>query len=961
MNILKRWLALLLMVMLWLPVTSVAQRKISGTIQDKRTQEPLPGAVIALQGSTIGSIAGADGTFTISLLDTNIDPVFRVTCVGYRPLLLPLGAAYTLDVLLEQDQTQLDEVVVTGQGLSVSKRRLSTNVVSIGEKDIENQPSTRLDQLLQTQLPNAQIRLTGGQSGATSIIRSRGVNSAFLSSTPIIYVDGVRLDNLNTSTNLSLNLSGSRSQGTATSAIADIPVENIEKIEFINGGAATTLYGSDAANGVIQIITKKGGSEKTDVTFETRLGAQTPTNDFLYFKRTPELLLQNGFFQQYNLAINGGQGPFGYSFSGNYLNSQGTLIFNQNQNQRFDFRTGFRAGLGKKVTYESSFSFVRSNFRRVRNGNAGGYTGLWFTESGASLITGPGFNNRLDELNDTDFERIKAYAQRAEELQNNQTTINRFQTSQVFKYLPLSNLTVKGTAGLDYRVQRELGITTNEYLHHIGGNTTGQGSIANYDRKYLGLTLELNGQHEARWNQFSVLTTLGGQLFRNDDHQIEYRGDNIRDGAQTISLAATRSSNEYLAQVVNYGVYVQENIGYQDKLFIDVGLRGDGNSAFGKNIGVQYYPKVGFSYIPSVEKYFQPVQRVVSSAKIRANIGEAGNFPTPFANERTVQLVGFQNDQAAFFGQAGNADLRPEKTRTIEAGVELGFFKNRILLNTGFYHSLTRDALFVVPPAPSTGENNQLRNIGRILNRGFEINTTLIPVQTKELEVRVRFALNTLHNEVLSSGGAAPFNLNGFSARTIQTVVQEGYPIGFLRGNVGVFGPEGTLQSTTVQSYLGTTLPTLFGNLGLNVQYKSWAFFANADYQRGAYANSFDRQFRFNYGVDNEGVPQAEIDKNKRTNWLNFTNIFTEKTDFLKVRVIGVNYKVRPKLRDRRIRTLSVGFTAENPFNFATSSFDPEATISGAAQGQGGATTGGISYATYSVSRQFVGTLRIQF
>jgi hypothetical protein len=221
--------------------------------------------------------------------------------------------------------------------------------------------------------------------------------------------------------------------------------------------------------------------------------------------------------------------------------------------------------------------------------------------------------------------------------------------------------------------------------------------------------------------------------------------------------------------------------------------------------------------------------------------------------------------------------------------------------------------------------------------------------------------VNTLYNNVEDAGGVPPFNINGFSARTIQTVVEQGHPVGYLRGNYGVFGPDGVLASTLAQQNLGTTIPNLFGSMGLNFRYKQLSFFANADYQKGAYANSFDRQFRFNYGAGNEGIPQAEIDKNKRLNWLNFTNMFTEKTDFIKVRMIGMTYSWKPAMFRKVVKSANIGFSAVNPFNFAASSFDPEATISGSAQGQGGATTGGISYATYSAPRQFLGTLRLNF
>ncbi|WP_040628153.1 TonB-dependent receptor domain-containing protein [Mucilaginibacter paludis] len=938
-----------------------AAMSVYGVVTDKRTGITLPGVNVKVKGMLSGTQTDGKGVYKLTIPQDKEDVSISFSYIGYKLKEVPVArnsGSISINIQLEEDNLGLDEVVVTGQGMDISKRRLSSNVVSISEKDLRDIPAQRIDQLLQAKLPNAQIRLTGGQAGATSIIRSRGVNSAFISSTPIIYVDGVRMDNLNTKA----TLGGGSTTGAAISSISDIPMDNIEKIEFVNGGAATTLYGSDAANGVIQIITKKGGADKTDITLETQMGVETPTADYLHFKRTKDLLFENGFYQKHHLSLNGGDSNFGYSFSGGYQNSTGTQIYDQNSNQRIDLRTGLRANLGSKVTYESSFSYINNRYKRNRNGNQGGYTGLWFAESGASAITGPKFKNDLDNLTDAEYAAIKTYVDEAESLQNNGISVNRFQTSQVFKYQPLKNLTFKATGGVDYRAQTQQVVTTNQYLSYTTNtNITDQGSIDNYDRNYLGLTFELNGQYTAKINDFSFITTAGTQLFRNEDHQIEYLGSNIRDGAQTIGIAATKTSDEYYLKVVNYGVYLQENVGYKNKAFLDLGLRGDGNSAFGKNIGVQYYPKVGFSYIPSAEKYFDAISKVVSSAKVRGNYGLAGNFPTAFANERTIAFVGFNGAQAASFGQPGNASLKPEKTATYEAGVDLGFLNDRVILSAGFYHSITNDALFVVPPAPSTGETSQLQNVGKILNRGLEFNTVLTPLKSADYSLKFNLSVNTLYNMVLSSGGAAAFNINGFSARTVQTVVQEGYPVGYIRGNYAVFNSAGLITSTTAQQDLGTTIPNLFGSMGLNFQYKSFNFFTNADYQKGAYAVSFDRQFRFYYSASTEGIPQAEIDKSGRTRWLDITNRFVEKTDFIKVRTIGANYTFKPKIWKGAVRGVNLGFSVVNPLNFATSSFDPEATISGSSQGQNGATTGGISYSTYSAPRQFLTSLRVNF
>lgn len=869
------------------------------------------------------------------------------------------GQKNSMLIRLVQKTNQLDEVVVTGQGAAIAKKRLSTIVTTIKSSDLENIPSSRFDQLLQSKLPNAQIRLTGGQSGATSIVRSRGVNSAFLNSMPIVYVDGVRMDNLNTAA----SIGGGSTQGAAISSIADIPMDNIDRVEYVNGGAASTLYGSDAANGVIQIFTKKGSKSGTSITVDAQLGIEKSTNDFLYFNRTKDLLFEDGLYQKYHVAVNGGTDKFGYSFAGNFLNSSGVMLHDQNRNRKIDFSSGFRAQLGKNVNYESSFMFVNNQYKRNRNGNQGGYTGLWFAESGASANTGPRFNNKIDELTDSAFQVMKAYVDEAERLQNDQIRVNRFTTSQTFKYTPLKDLVVKAVGGIDYRVMRDQAIQTNQYLTHTTGKPViDQGNISNTERKYMGITLELNGQHTLKLGDFSMVSTLGGQFFRTDDQQVSYTGTNIRDGALMIRDAAVRNANEIYTEIVNYGVYLLENIGYKNKLFLDLGIRGDGNPAFGKNIGTQYYPKAGVSYMISEEPWFEPLQKIFYSARLRGSYGVAGNLPPSWTNERTITFTGFQGDQAAYFGQPGNDNLKPEKTTTAEAAIDLSFLNDRIRLSAGYYRSVTNDALFYVPPTPSTGQSqSQLFNVGEILNRGWEFSTTLVPVKTKDWNASVNLSVNTLYNNVVSSGGVAPFNINGFSARTIQTVVQQGFPVGFIRGNYGTFSKDGVLENTVAQSYLGTTIPDLFGSMGINVQYRKFTLFANADYQSGAYANNWDAQFRFNYGASNSGIPQGEIDKNGRLNWLSFTNMFIEKTDFIKVRTIGLLYTFKPASKNSVIRGMTIGFSAVNPLNFASSSFDPEATISGSAQGQGGATTGGISYATYSAPRQFIGSVKLNF
>ncbi len=277
---------------------SLQQVRIQGKVLDEQSL-PIPGATLMLTSENRGTATDFDGNFSMSLNTSDLPVELKVTFVGYKTRYIPVTEAVNnLQIILEASTESLNEVVITGQGADVRKKRLSTSVVTINEDELNKISAQRIDQKLSAELPNAQINLTGGQAGATSIIRARGVNSAFLSSTPIIYLDGVRMDNLNTQMQL-----GGTSQGSAISALADIPMDNIEKIEYINGGAATTLYGSDAANGVIQIFTKKGGKLGTSLTLEAESGVETPTNDYLYFDRTDDLLFRNGFYLRVVLEI----------------------------------------------------------------------------------------------------------------------------------------------------------------------------------------------------------------------------------------------------------------------------------------------------------------------------------------------------------------------------------------------------------------------------------------------------------------------------------------------------------------------------------------------------------------------------------------------------------------------------------------------------------------------------------
>jgi TonB-dependent starch-binding outer membrane protein SusC len=948
------------------PVLAQATGTIEGTVTSERALQPLAGVQVTVEGLGLGALSGQNGRFSIANVPAGEHEV-RAQRIGFgsvtRTVTVAAGAVVTLDLTLTERVVDLEAMVVTGQGSEISRRRLSTNIDIISSEDIQASPAGRLDQLLQASLPSVQVRIASGQPGSTSIMRGRGPVSANRGSTPVIYVDGVRVDNLNSQAELSLNTSGSRSTGTQTSSIADIPLENIDRIEYIPGGAATTLYGSDAANGVIQIFTARGTPGATELSVESEVGVETPIKKYFHFPQTVDLLYRNGLSQRYRVSGRGGSGDVTWSFSGSVQDREGYRIGN-NASRNYQARTGVSAGVTDNLTYDGTFSFGWNHYDRTRDGNAGSYTPLWLLEGGR--IFALGFNNRLNEATSSELDDLRQFLNRAEELQDFRVQVARFQTSQTMRWEPRGDLTFRALAGVDHRTSNERGIQTNEFLVHtqvFAAGTDDRGSIANYDRRFLGLTLEGGAQHRMERGPVSLISNVGGQLFRTDDTQAERLALNVRDGSETVRGAGTTSADDVYLSVVNYGAYLQQNIGLHDRYFLELGIRGDGNSAFGDDVGVQYYPKVGLVYDLGAEPFYAGafMAEWIPEIRLRANYGAAGNFPPPFTHDRTVDFASYLGQQAVTLGNPGNPLLKPEKTHTIEFGGDLEAADGRITLQANWYDARTRDALFLAPSAPSTGEGLQLQNVGEIKNSGMELRLSGEVVQRPDLSVRLTGSYNTLNNEVVDAGGTPVFAISGHSAGTIQSVIQVGLPVGALRGNKATFGPDGTIVSSEPISFLGSPLPDRFGSLGMDVRVgRNLRLSTTADWQTGAQMHSFNRQFRYLHGLDDPALPPAMLEEDRAANWLQMTDQFVEDTDFLKVRNISASYALPEHLAPGFARSIDLGLSIHNPFGWWTSSFNPESDYSGA-QSQGGATVGGFNYAGDPSPRTFMTNVRVRF
>lgn len=921
-------------------------RQVSGRVTSATDGSPISGASVSVVGTSTATQTDGSGSYSISVSNSS---VLSFSYIGYENRRVTVGNQAVINVQLVDESETLEEVVVTGQGLGIEKKRLSTTVDVITAKDLESVPNVRLDQLLQAKLPSAQIKLTSGAPGTASQFRSRGYVSANSSSTPVIYVDGVRVDNLNSNAALFNDTGGANS-----SAISDIPAESIERIEFIKGGAATTLYGSDAANGVLQIFTKKGSTGSNAITFETQLGAVKGTTDFLRYSQTGDILFRTGLLQSYRLGLTGGNDKTSYNFSGNIYDNGG--YSKVSGEKRYSLRTNLSTKVSDKLTYDGSFAFISSSFNRDHNANSsfGLFGGL---ESG-------GYGN-LSEMTAEETADVRESIHGILPLVRNDENIKRFQSSHALTYKPVENLALKATLGFDNRQSLQKAIASNAYLIALGFEAPGtddQGYIDQYNRDFLGLTGDFNAQHKAEAGDFSFISTLGGQVFRNTDNQIELNAKNVTEGSLLLKNSAEVTGEDFQRIVVNYGMYVAENIGFKDKLFLELGLRLDGNSAFGDNVGLQAYPKVGLAYDLGSEQFFQNwmPNREISLVKFRLNYGKSGLFPTPFANVRTIASNAYLSSPSFTLSIPGDDDLRPEKMSTYEGGIDLGLFGNRANFSATYYQSTTKDALFNAPFSPSTGLPNQLRNLGEISNRGWELATNLRVLEQQDFQLNANASLNILsENKVLSTGGAPEFSTGGFAF--LGGFVKEDFPVGFLRGSMPTFDADGNLESVENNAFLGNPTPKNWGSFGLTFTYKKrLSLSTNLDYQTGGSIVNLDEVLRFFSGYQDDRIPENALPA-AEANFTQFGGVWVEKSDYLKFRNISVSYQIPAQYLGRAIKGAEIGFMAINPINFYASKIDGEIDGSGGPASQGGVFPGGFGYGTESAPRQFLGSLRLKF
>ena len=898
---------------------------ISGVAQDGVTYENLIGVNVFIPNLNTGSSTDLEGHYTIKNIPEGTYTIV-VRYVGYKQLtesvVVRANQITELNFSMQQTAIQLEELVVTGQGVATERRKLTSTVETINADEIRNAPVETVDQLLQGRVPGLSAFNSSGMPGTSGRVAARGLKSALSNATPVVYVDNVRVDNQD-AFRLALDTGGAES-----SSLADLVIGEIDKIEVIKGGAASTLFGSDAANGVIQIFTKKGVPGIARWKVNVTSGYDLANTKFVTEDYIKNNVFQDGYFQAYSFDVSGGEKNFTYNLGGKTYMNDGVFVENIARSKNYSFNGGFRALLSDKSTLEMSTSYTKSQYNRTNNNNLPTAPYGGFEDGGYG-----------DQLGYTDHDRDSVLAIMLTDKINDD--IDRFRTALNLDHKPIENFTNRFTFGLDYRKNEE-----REFVPKKSGTFFFQenGYVYRADREYLSVTLAYAGSYILpKWGEIQQTLAFGFQGFRVEDRESAAQGENFAiPGTEDFDNASLIDAQESNRQLFSGGIYFVDQIGLFDKIFIDLGIRADGNSTFGDNVGMQYYPKAGIAYNISEEPFFPTsIKSVVSTLKLRSSWGMTGNFPPPFTRDRTYSANSFLERSGLGFNNPGNEDLKPEKTSSIDAGFDMGLFSDRVSIEFNYFQQLTNDALFLVPRDPASGFGLQYTNVGEISNEGLEFSIFAQIYKSQNFAANARFSIATLENKVESLGGSAPFNLAGFTF--LPRRVEEGYPLGVFRVNVPIKDSEGNFSGDFEQKLMGNPLPKQSGSFSFNItMFRNINISSLTEFAFGHQIVNLKKTLRYFRGTEDAAdvVPENYSFESASSIWL-------EDADWIKIREIAINYFFPEQFL--KGLTLSVSMRNVAEFGIETSALDPELN---SFQPGSSANPGGYGYLDISAPRQ---------
>jgi TonB-linked SusC/RagA family outer membrane protein len=984
---------------------SLAQtKKISGKIHDE-SLGPVVRATVRDRDSKRGTVSDAEGRFSLSVKP---GAVLVISAIGYEPMELTVGESENIDVVLKVRNSTLNEVVVTALGIKREKSQLTYSTQQVKGDDILAAKEPGLLNSLTGKVSGVQITASSGAPGASSRIVIRGNSSLLGNNEALIVLDGIPINNDQTG-----NAAGVASNTAVggTSRLSDIDPSTIESINVLKGSAASALYGSDAARGVV-VITTKGGAynSKPKVSFNTQYSFENPifpqiqskyaqgdrgnyingetaksstiwgpTIDSLarvglltYNKNPMKAFFTTGRTLTNSLNVGGGNEKSSYFFSYSNVDQKGTIpTTNYKRNALF-------AKFGNRITDKITTNFQLGYTLSTSHSVPEGYD---LTDPLWTVYTSPFTWNPLPYLDSAGNQRVFRFSRNNPywDLYNvyNNDKISRIIPVLTVTYKPLSWLTFTERAGADTYSEQ------TDYFE-APSNTLGTvGTITQLSSNYHQFNNDLIGEAHKKFGDFDISLLLGNNIKSTylQTHSLIGTGTSIT-GFDNISNGATINGSQGYTRTRKIGFYAQSNIGYKGVLNLSLTGRYDGTSVLAS--GHNFYPygsaSAGFLFSNLIKV------PAISFGKFRASYSIVGNdnvgaysLNTPFVPSASFPYGG----NAGFLQSTnlGNPNLRNEITKESEVGLEMNFLKNRIGFEVSYFDRHHNNLLTQgVPIAPSTGYSSTTLNAAYMTNKGIEALITLSPFRGEKFGWDITLNYSRIRNMVTKVNGGTQSLQIGQTWAFVGQPYGVFYSYGYARDSATkqiLIDDKGLPKISSSNINIGNLQPDFLAGMNNSFYYGNFTFSFFFDYRKGGDILNSDERYGFFYGTPKvtenrqdrvvKGIvastgkentlPVHAEDYYQRLNTIYEAAI--QDGTYLKLRNASIGYKLPASMLGKSpFNAASLTLTGRNLWIYAPhfTGSDPEVSSYGTGNG-----SQGVYGNTVPTSRSFNVTLNVVF
>ncbi|GAA0523167.1 SusC/RagA family TonB-linked outer membrane protein [Chitinophaga japonensis] len=927
----KKALLFFTMLMVIVTLAFAQQRQVTGKVTGS-DGAPIPFATIQIKGTNSGTTTDQDGNFKLNV--TGNDDVLIVRSVGFGTKEVPAGASSTVDVVLETSSESLQEVVVTALGIQRKKNELPYSAQNVAGEDLVKVRESNISNSLSGKVAGLEVRRNNSLGGSTNVVL-RGNKSLSGNNQALFVVDGVPIDNSNTN---STDQRTARAGYDYGNAAADINPDDIESVNVLKGAAATALYGSRAANGVIMITTKKGRrglgvtvnsgvtigkvDKSTFAKYQKSYGAgygpyyDSPDGYFFYEDvdndGTPDLIVpttedaswgaafdpslqvygwysfdpSNPYFGQKRPWTAAANDP--YSFFQTATSTVNSVMVDGGGDQGY-FKLGYTKNIDKGLLPNSSIKKDQINFGASYNITPK----LTASASvNATILKGLGrYGTGYDSKNlMTNFrqwwqtnvdikEQEDAYNRTKENITWNQagvgtlnpiywdnpywTRYENFQNDQRNRYFGNVMMTYKIADWVDVMGRVSLDRYNERQEERIAISSIDPSEYSRFERSFSEYNYDLMlNFHKQLSSDFNLGGVLGGNVRRTKIESIRATTNGGLLIPRLYALLNTANPMEAPEEIASLeevdGIFAAANLAYKEMLFLDITARRDQSSTLPDGNNAYYYPSVSLGFLFS--KLTASSLPWLSHGKVRANYAEVG-APAPVLYTKDYYDVPTGIDGvplASINNTKYNPDLKPERTKSWETGLEAGFLNGRVGFDVTYYNTRSLDQIVAMPVSRATGYDFKVVNAGEIQNKGIEVSAFGTPVRTPSFSWTINVNWSRNRNKVKSLPEGVQNLQLGAMQGGVSVNASLNEPYGTIRGTNFVYNENGEKLvdedgyyqiSGTSNEIIGNVNPDWIGGISNTLKYKDLALNFLVDMRKGGDVFSLDMYYGLATGI----------------------------------------------------------------------------------------------------------------